>query len=113
MNTLTTQLGQLNNERLARPFKYNAELYDLGDPNYKLSAPIIIVVEEYPEEDSFIARFPPVDVFGEGETDYEALEDLKNTILDLFEELSDSDPNELGDTLKSHLNTLRLIINRA
>jgi hypothetical protein len=67
-------------------------------------------MEEYTSEDIVIASFPEIEVFGDGVTEAEALMNLKWAILDLYEELLDSSPDELGDLPKAWLSILRKII---
>jgi len=110
LETLTNQAGQLRLEVLDRPVRYNAQLRDLGDDNLKLTAPILITIEEYPGEDTVIASFPEVEVFGEGVTEAEAILNLKYSILDLYDELIDTSPKALGDLPKAWLYILQQII---
>ena len=90
LETLTNQTGQLRNDVQERPVKYNTQIRDLGDENYALVEPLIVTIEEYTREDTVIASFPEIEVFGEGVTEAEALMNLKLAILDLYEELTDT-----------------------
>lgn len=112
LETLTNQTGQLRVDVQERPVKYNSQVRDLGDENYILEEPLIVSIEEYPGEDTVIASFPEIEVFGDGATEAEALMNLKWTILDLYEELVDSSPEELGDLPKAWLLILRKIIKK-
>lgn len=110
LETLTNQTGQLRVDVQEKPLKYNSQIRDLGDENYTLNEPLIISIEEYPGEDTVIASFPEIEVFGDGATEAEALMNLKWAILDLYEELVGSVPDELGDLPKAWLLILRKII---
>ena len=110
LETLTNQTGQLRMDVQERPVKYNTQIRDLGDDGYSLIEPLIISVEEYTSEDTVIASFPEIEVFGEGVTESEALTNLKLAILDLYEELIDTSPDELGDLPKAWLSVLQKII---
>ena len=110
LETLTNQTGQLRVDVQDRPVKYNTQVRDLGDENYTLNESLMVSIEEYPSEDTVIASFPEIEVFGEGATEAEALMNLKWSILDLYEELLESAPNELGDLPKTWLSILRKII---
>ena len=50
---------------------------NLNSSNFRLIEPVFITIEEYPGEDTLIASFPEVEVFGEGETEAEAIMNLK------------------------------------
>lgn len=110
LETLTNQTGQLRVDVQERPVKYNSQIRDLGDEDYALNEPLMVSIEEYPGEDTVIASFPEIELFGEGATEAEALMNLKWSILDLYEELTDSSPDELGDLPKAWLSILRKII---
>ncbi len=110
LETLTNQTGQLRMDVQERPVKYNTQIRDLGDESFSLVEPLIVSVEEYTNEDTVIASFPEIEVFGEGVTESEALTNLKLAILDLYEELIDTSPDELGDLPKSWLSVLQKII---
>ena len=90
---------------LERPVKWTTQLRDLGDPDYFLTEPIQIVIEEF-LDDSVIARFPEVGAFGEGYSEAESLQNLKNAILDLYDELISANPDTLGDEPKMWLRVL-------
>ncbi len=110
LETLTNQTGQLRVDVQDRPVKYNSQVRDLGDENYTLNEPLMVSIEEYPGEDTVIASFPEIEMFGEGATEAEALMNLKWAILDLYEELMETTPAELGDLPKAWLVILRKII---
>jgi hypothetical protein len=112
VETLANQTGHLLLEVQDRPIKYNVQLRDIGNANYKLTDPIFITIEEYPGDDAVIASFPEVEVFGEGITEAEAIQNLKCAMLDLYEELEETLPEELGDLPKAWLRVLRQIIQK-
>ncbi len=111
LETLANQTGQLRLDVQDRPVKYNTQLRDLGDDDYKLAEPVFITIEEYPE-DTVIASFPEVEIFGEGVTEAEAILNLKWAILDLYQELIEISPEELGDLPKTWLSVLQQIIRK-
>jgi hypothetical protein len=112
IETLTNQIGQFNAQTIERPQKWTTQIRDLGDENYTLVEPISILIEEYPN-DTVIARFPEIEVFGEGNSDIEAILDLKNSILDLYDELTEDDFDNLGKLPKMWLRILNRIITEA
>lgn len=112
VETLANQTGHLLLEVQDRPVKYNVQLRDIGNAHYKLAEPIFITIEEYPGEDTVIASFPEVEAFGEGVTEAEAIQNLKYAMLDLYEELDETLPEELGDLPKAWLRVLQQIIQK-
>jgi|GEM_PF-1372348 len=111
VETLTNLTGQFYTEINEQPAKWVTQIYDLGDESYILKEPILILIEEY-SDDSIIARFPEVEVFGEGVTDSEAISNLKNSILDLYDELTETDSDTLGKLPKMWLRILDRIITK-
>ncbi len=95
-----------------RPVKYNVQIRDIGDPNYQLTDSLFISIEEYPGENTVIASFPEIEAFGEGETESEAILNLKYAILDMYDELTETPPEKLGDLPKTWLHVLRQIIKK-
>ena len=110
LDTLTNQTGQLKIEVLDRPLKYNSQIRDLGDEAYQLTEPLLITIEEYPGDDTVIASFPEIEVFGEGVTEAEAIMSLKSAILDLHDELNETPSGELGTLPRSWWNVLQKLI---
>ncbi len=102
-------LEELDQRSVEAPNKWVTQIRDLGDESYKLVEPILVLIEEYPD-DSVIARFPEIEVFGEGTTDSEAILNLKSSILDLFDELTETDPKTLGKLPRMWLRILERII---
>lgn len=66
-------------------------LYTLHHPSLKLKEPLSAYLETDPE--GIVAYCYDVDVFGHGETESEALEDLRKTITDLYFELEGNKDN--------------------
>ena len=63
-------------------------LYSLRHPRLKLSSPIAVSLED--DGVQIIAAAYDLDVFGYGETEGEALDDLRRTITDLYFTLKDN-----------------------
>ena len=108
--TLSNQFGFFQHQISQRPINWSTQIYDLGEDGYSLNVPILITIEEYADEEVIIARFPEVELLGQGVTEADALSNLKLEILDLFDELSELDPEEMGDVPKSWLRVLKSII---
>lgn len=93
------------------PTKWSTTLFDLGAENYILKSPLTILVEEYSSGD-VVARLPEMEVDGLGCTDAEAIQNLKLEILDLYDELTECDPSELGNLPSMWLRILKKIIEK-
>ncbi len=110
----TAQLSSLVSElseRLAdHPVVKPITLYDLNTIDYSLMRPINAILELH--DDEIIASFPEIEVFGSGTTESEAISSLKLQILDIFEELRDSDPKELGKLPQSWKRILDALIKK-
>ena len=74
---------------------------------YRLITPIYAVVEY--DEDSYVAAHYESEVFGEGETEFGALADLKASIADYFDDLRE-DPTSLGPLPSRHYQYLSTLI---
>lgn len=89
---------------------YPLTLYDLGSPEYELVQPLSIVVEEYGRGEEVIARCPELEAFGEGGTPAAAIHELKNALLDLYDELVATDPATLGELPLAWLRILNKVV---
>jgi len=73
---------------------YSTAIWKLADPNYRLKVAFIpISVEEWGEDD-FVAQWREVEATGFGEDERQAIADLQECIVDLYEELM-ADPDEI------------------
>lgn len=72
-----------------------AVLHDLG-PRWTLSLPLHVTVESY--DDHVIARIPDLSAYGEGDTEQEALSDLRQNVIEGREGLEGGTPgSELAE----------------
>lgn len=86
---------------------YNTTIYDLADAKYELSKPLQIVLEE--DEEETVARVPELNLYASADTDSEAIKELKQEIIQLYEDLHGSH-RKLGPLPESWLQTLRKLI---
>lgn len=93
-----------------RPLIRDATLRDLNSRKYFLKENLEILIEEYPDE--IITQWPEVEIFGHGATQPEAMLDLKNEIIDLYEDLLKTKKRELGRLPKMWLRILNRIIKK-
>lgn len=82
-------------------------LADLGEPGYSLRLPLPIVVREDAAAGPVQASLAALALFGEGPTPAAAMAQLQAAILDLYEEMAESDPATLGDLSLGWLGMLR------
>ncbi|OGO22001.1 MAG: hypothetical protein A2Z28_03740 [Chloroflexi bacterium RBG_16_51_9] len=86
---------------------YNAMVYDLNSSKYSLSTPVQVVIVE--ESDETVAKVPELNLYAVGDSATEAIYELKQEIVDLYEDLTQTD-NKLGPLPESWLKTLRKLI---
>ena len=110
VDMLQKQIDNLNNILTIRPVIRNIILRDLNSSKYSLKENIEISIEEYPDET--IAQWPEIEVFGHGVKHPEAVLDLKNEIIDLYEDLSSTKKKELGKLPEMWLRILKKIIKK-
>jgi len=110
VDMLQKQIDYLTNVLITRPVIRNATLRDLNSSKYSLKENIEISIEEYPDET--IAQWDEVEVFGHGVKQPEAVLDLKNEIIDLYEDLSSTKKKELGKLPEMWLRILKKIIKK-
>ncbi len=95
---LQTELLDVQQRRNDQPRTTQATLHELAS-DWALDRPICATVESY--DDHVIARVPDLSVFGEGDTELEALEDLRANLVDLAEQLDELEPgSELAERWK-------------
>jgi len=112
VESLVNQTDLLRTEARMRPVKWTTQIYDLGDDAYTLREPVLVLIEEYPEEVNIVARLPELELFGEGKTVSEALLALKHSMLDLYDELVAEDIGALGYLPQSWLRILNRLISK-
>jgi len=75
---------------------YIMSIMDINTPKYRLRTPLIpIAVEEWSESD-FVAHWHDVEAVGYGDDKWSAIDNLKQDIIDLYENLRETDDSKLG-----------------
>ena len=97
-------LNEIRRELRDRPITSQSTIYDLNNTKFTLRMPIPIVIEDYEQE--VLARFPELELHGEGATEPEAIASLKREFVELYDDLSGSNQDELGKLPKQWLTTL-------
>jgi hypothetical protein len=83
-------------------------LTTLAPEPYELIKPIHIVVQ--PVEDEFVATFFDANINSSGTTQQEAVANLRELLLDIFDTLSEEAPDQLGKEPARQLAVLREFI---
>jgi len=109
VSDLQRQVGELTEAVQETAKIYNATIYELGNSEYELTMPLQIVLEEDQEET--VARIPELNLYASADTDSEAINELKQEVIKLYEDLETSD-RTLGPLPESWLETLRKLIVR-
>ena len=82
-------------------------LQDLRDGGLRLVAPLYITIEE--EDGTVVASNVDLDVFGYGDTEADALQDLREVIVETYFDLKTNQSN-LGPHLKTIWNYLNRMV---
>ncbi len=83
-------------------------LFDLDSEKYILKFPINILVKY--QDDEVIAIFPELEIFGEGQNEIEAIDDLKSEFLDLIDDLNELPKHKMGQKLNTWNRVLSQIV---
>ena len=106
------EVKQLKSELLhkikSKPTIISEKIYSLPSDIYKLFSPIDIILKIYSDET--LALIPELEIYGEGNNEFEAINDLKLELIDLLEELSEIPDEELGTGPKSWKKTLKMMV---
>ena len=80
-------------------------IHSLHDPRLRLNVSLPITLED--DGYQFVAYAPDLDIYGLGETEYEAIEDLRQSIVDLYFDLK---AEKLGGDLQKIWNYLQSVV---
>jgi hypothetical protein len=85
-------------------------LTNLDPEQYKLKRDIPVALQ--PSDDGFIATFFDGNIGSSGDTEEEAIDNLRTLIIDTFELLESTQPEKLGPEPRRRLKLLRSIIRK-
>ncbi len=85
-------------------------IQEFGEEKYEAIKPIPVVVQ--PEDGEFLASFFEANIHAMGETDQEAFDNLRSSILDTYEELSEIPTSKLAPPALHQWNVLRCYMRR-
>lgn len=108
LRALRRDVRGIADELSERPIVRYATLSDLGTPHFSLMATLPIVIEEYIDE--VVARWPEIEATGSGSSEPEAIQRLREEVVELMNELSSSAPEELGPEPTQALHILRRLV---
>jgi hypothetical protein len=94
LQRLEGSVTQLSEALLSKPVVFSTKIVDLNSTDCSVQEPIPVVIEEYADES--VATFAEVEAHGFGVTPAEAINDLKEQITELYDDLSTADADELG-----------------
>lgn len=100
LHDLQTQMQDVRDQlaHIRRGYPRQIPLENLRDPLYEVIHTIPVVLEE--DEGQYLATWYDADIFGYGASEQEALDDLCESIVSLWEVLKrESSAQGLGDTL--------------
>jgi hypothetical protein len=107
---LTSCIERVQNvydEIIEKPNIKETEILDIND-DYEVVHPLRIIIEETVDE--VVARFPEVELFAIGDTESEAIDNLKASIIELYSDLKDTPVEKLGRLPRSWLRILNKVI---
>jgi hypothetical protein len=82
----------------------------LAPATLEIIAPFHVVVQPY--EDEFVATFFDANISATGDTQQEAVENVKDMVVDLFEFLDGQPSRGLGAAMQRQQNVLRAVLKR-
>jgi hypothetical protein len=88
------------------PFK----IHDLNSDKYTIRQPIDVILKIV--DDEYIALFPELEVYGEGNNEIYALNDLKDELIDLYEYLNSIPVASLGSMPKKWKSIVNSLIQK-
>ena len=86
----------------------NTNIYNLPVKEYELISPIDVTLEFH--QDEVLAIIPDLEIYGEGNNQIEAINDLKLELIDLFEHLEEEPDEKLGEQAFAWKKTLKSLI---
>lgn len=87
-----------------------SKMYGLISDEYELKNTIDIVLKILPDE--VLALIPDLEIYGEGITETEAINDLKMELIDLYEDLVNIPDKKLGKSPKAWKKIVKTIVSK-
>ncbi len=110
MTQMASQLSGLTETIQERPVVSPSFLSDLAAEHLEVSRLIPIILEQYQNE--AVARWPEVEATGIGASELEAIESLRADIVELYDDLSSTDPEQLSRQTANVLSLLSSVVQK-
>lgn len=108
--TLTGIQTHLNNINNDAPSVISDTINSLPSDDYETIRPINIILKIYC--DDVVALLPELELFAEGQNEFEAVNNLKLEILDLIDDLEEFSDTDLGTAPKDWKRTLKQLVKK-
>lgn len=102
-------IGKLHEKLETRPIVKQTNITEIGN-GFKVKIPIPVTIEEY--DDEVTASVPEIELFASGTTEAEALLRLKRGIVKLYDALSETPKEQLGNLLIRYLRVLGKLVEK-
>lgn len=109
LNSCRKAIIKVHKELSEKPVVKQAELFDIDETLYVIQ-PIPIVIEDWGNE--VIASFPEIEAFGLGKSEPEAIGELKDSIRELYYDLTETPKDKLGKLPLSWIRILERLIKK-
>jgi hypothetical protein len=106
LDTLKKRIDRLEEQRSLCSVK----IYGLNSHKYNLKCPIDVVLTIF--HDEVLASIPDLEIYGEGVNEIEAVNDLEDELIDLFEYLNNIPIKNLGKIPKKWLKIINFFIEK-
>ena len=93
-----------------KPTTYSVQLFELGSAHYSLTTPLVVTIQQYPDE--VTARLPQFNLYASAESDTLALVGLKAEFVGTYERLEELGPDRLGPLPLQWLAGMRAVVER-
>jgi len=87
---------------------WSISMVSLGHDDLKLRFPLVVGIEDYGSE--FVASWPEVEIYGSGQTEADAVNALKDALVQLYKDCLGTDENDFSKTPRRWLMALRAIV---
>jgi len=109
LNSCKKAIVKVHKELSGKPVVKQAQLFDI-DETLCITHPIPIVIEDWGNE--VVASFPEIEAFGLGKSEPEAIGELKDSIRELYYDLTETPKDKLGKLPLSWMRILERLIKK-
>ena len=98
-------------KNLEENLSVNTKIYDLASDEYELNFPVDIILKNI-SDDEVLALLPELELYGEGNTESGAIDELKIEMIDIYGMLNDIPDSNLSKKLKSSKRIINKLIKK-